>query len=441
MASPATDADAAADAERCVLTEKDLEMEPGLKPMDVHGRLVLLARVDRRVESALCFYLHEVDERQLYIDYGHACTVDYALECLGFENRKTRTLLHLARRFEELPKMKASFGRGDIPYTKAREAVKVATANNEDEWIDKCKKLSNRQLEQAVKDELPPQKTRTLVLVLDEERIETWERTREAMEKLAGKTLTEIEVFDLTCAESLCTHDLTPPLGDPEAPMGGYVAKVIERDRFRCQRPGCSNRSALTGSHVKSRGRGGSEEPENILTVCMVCHAAIERGLLKTTGRAPDKITWEGPFGVIEEPLEAADEKISATGDARCEEASDERIEPVEPIEPDELVVPPMVREAGPVYGEQVHDSRESSLPISATSQSGELLGGTLEEIASMKHREDPRDIAREQVNREYRLVEGAGCVKTHVSHGSSSDLAPYLERWDFTDRKSGSRH
>ncbi|TDI39577.1 MAG: HNH endonuclease, partial [Acidobacteria bacterium] len=75
--------------------------------------------------------------------------------------------------------------------------------------------------------------------------------------------------------------------------MGGYVAKVIERDGFRCQRPGCSNRTALTGSHVKSRGRGGSEEPENILTLCMVCHTAIERGLLKTTGRAPDQIQWE----------------------------------------------------------------------------------------------------------------------------------------------------
>ena len=228
--------------------------------------------------------------------------------------------------------------------------------------------------------------------------------------------------------------------------MGGYVAKVIERDGFRCQRPGCSNRSALTGSHVKSRGRGGSEEPENILTVCMVCHTAIERGLLKTTGRAPDEITWEGPFGVIEEPLESADEKISATGDARCEEASDERIEPVEP---DELVVPPMVRETGPVYGEQVDDSRESSWPIGATSQSGELLGGTLEEIVSMKRREVSQDIAREQVNREYRLVEGAECVMTHVSHGSSSDLArdlvsnlaPYLERWDFTDRRSESGH
>ena len=149
---------------------------------------------------------------------------------------------------------------------------------------------------------------------------------------------------------------------------------------------------------------------------------------------------------MIEEPLESADEKISATGDARCEEASDERIEPVEP---DELVVPPMVRETGPVYGEQVDDSHESSWPIGATSQSGELLGGTLEEIVSIKRREVSQDIAREQVNREYRLVEGAECVMTHVSHGSSSDLArdlvsnlaPYLERWDFTDRRSESGH
>ena len=66
-----------------------------------------------------------------------------------------------------------------------------------------------------------------------------------------------------------------------------------------------------------------------------------------------------------------------------------------------------------------------------------------------MKRREDARDITREQVNREYRPVEGAECAMTHVSHGSSSDLArdlvsnlaPYLERWEFTDRKNGSGH
>ena len=45
--------------EKCVLTEKDLELERGLKALEIHDRLVALARLDRRVEAALCFYLLE----------------------------------------------------------------------------------------------------------------------------------------------------------------------------------------------------------------------------------------------------------------------------------------------------------------------------------------------------------------------------------------------
>ena len=37
-------------------------------------------------------------------------------------------------------------------------------------------------------------------------------------------------------------------------------------------------------------------------TACIVCHHAIEMGRLKVSGKAPDEITWEGPFGVIERP-------------------------------------------------------------------------------------------------------------------------------------------
>ena len=63
----------------------------------------------------------------------------------------------------------------------------------------------------------------------------------------------------------------------------------------------------------------------NLLTLCMVCHSAIERGSLKATGSAPDQITWEGPFGVIEEPLEAASEEVSSGG-ARYEEIGDDTV-------------------------------------------------------------------------------------------------------------------
>lgn len=92
-----------------VLGEEDIATEPGLSAKDVHERLVRLVVAHRRVESALCFYLMEVESRALFTKFGHASTVDYARECLGLEDHKTRTLLRLAVRFQELPKMKEAF--------------------------------------------------------------------------------------------------------------------------------------------------------------------------------------------------------------------------------------------------------------------------------------------------------------------------------------------
>ena len=283
--------------------EATLEMEKGLPPGEVDRRLVAAARVHRRVESVLCFYLQEVETRRLYLQYGFASTVDYARERLGFEERKTRSLVKMAERFEELPRLEKAFRRGDIPWTKAREVVKVATPETEAQWLARCQTMSNRQLEQEVKREQPPTTKKTLLFVLEGERVEAWEQAREALERLAGKTLSDIEAFDLMCAEVLCTYATTPPFGDGEETDGGYLRQVAERDGWKCSRPGCSNRSALTANHIIPRARGGPDEAWNLHVVCAVCHAAITEGRLKVKGRAPDELTWEGPFGVIEEPL------------------------------------------------------------------------------------------------------------------------------------------
>ncbi len=278
-------------------------MKKGLPANEVDRRLVAAARVHRRVESVLCFYLQEVENRVLYRKYGFASTVDYARERLGFEDRKTRSLVKMAERFEELPKLKQAFRRGDLPWTKAREVVKVATPKTEAKWLTRCQSMSNRQLEQEVKRKQPPTTKKTLFFVLEGDRVEAWEQTREALERLAGKTLSDIEAFDLLCAEALCTYATTPPFGDSEETDGGYVRKVAERDGWKCTRPGCSNRTALTANHILPRARGGSDETWNLHTVCAVCHAAITEGRLKVKGRAPNGLTWEGPLGIIEKPL------------------------------------------------------------------------------------------------------------------------------------------
>ena len=153
-------------------TELDLRMDKGLPAMEVDRRLVSLARTQRRIESVLCFYLKEVEGRQLYLYYGYASTVDYARERHGFEDRKTRSLLRMAYKFEELPRMKEAFHNGELPWTKAREAVKVATPETEEMWLDKCRKMTNRQLEEEVRQTLPPVRKKTLVFVLEGDRLD-----------------------------------------------------------------------------------------------------------------------------------------------------------------------------------------------------------------------------------------------------------------------------
>jgi len=292
----------------------------GLSAIEVDRRLVRLSRLHRRVESELCFYLREVDERRLYLKLGFASTLDYARERLGFEQRKAQSLLYMAGRFQELPVLAKAFSAGELPWTKAREVVKVARRETEREWLQKCHEMSNRQLEQEVRRKLPPVKRKVLTFVLEGDRVETWEQTREALERLAGKTLSDLETFDLMCAEVLCTYATTPAFGveDGEDEVeGGYARKVADRDSWKCTRPGCSNRSGLQANHIVPRSRGGFDNESNLHTVCAVCHAAITAGRLKVTGRAPDALTWEGPLGVIEKalPLESSrQERGASTG-------------------------------------------------------------------------------------------------------------------------------
>jgi len=312
--------------EPALATETDLRMDKGLPAMEVDRRLVSLSRTERRIESVLCFYLKEVDERRLYLDYGHASTVDYSRERLGFEDRKTRSLLRMAYKFEDLPRMKEAFHKGELPWTKAREAIKVAKPETEEMWIDKCRSLTNRQLEEEVRKTLPPVRKKTFVFVLEGDRLDTWENAREACEQQAGKTLTDMEAFDLMCAEVLCTYALTPPFGDGDSADGGFARNVAERDRWQCVRPGCSNRSALQSHHIMSRGRGGPDTDWNQITVCAACHLAITQGRLKVSGRAPDRLKWEGPFGVIENPLPLSSRSSEVPQDHVTVQVPDQRL-------------------------------------------------------------------------------------------------------------------
>jgi 5-methylcytosine-specific restriction endonuclease McrA len=80
--------------------------------------------------------------------------------------------------------------------------------------------------------------------------------------------------------------------------------RIRARYRHFCQVPGCS-RAAVHAHHIKPRSQGGSDDPENLISLCAAHHLhGIHGGRMRVTGTAPDKLVWE--FGLRRSYVAAA---------------------------------------------------------------------------------------------------------------------------------------
>jgi hypothetical protein len=69
--------------------------------------------------------------------------------------------------------------------------------------------------------------------------------------------------------------------------------RVLERDRWSCQVPGCS-RPAAHVHHIEFRSAGGSDDPSNLVSLCAAHHLrGVHMGRLRVGGKAPDGLRWE----------------------------------------------------------------------------------------------------------------------------------------------------
>jgi len=70
--------------------------------------------------------------------------------------------------------------------------------------------------------------------------------------------------------------------------------KVLERDGYKCQVPGCSNRRNIHAHHIVFRSHGGSDAIQNKLSLCAAHHLWILHILhgLKIEGTAPDDLKF-----------------------------------------------------------------------------------------------------------------------------------------------------
>ena len=59
------------------------------------------------------------------------------------------------------------------------------------------------------------------------------------------------------------------------------IERVFQRDKWMCRNPFCQSMKNLTPHHVRKRSQLGGDEMGNLLTLCALCHSAVERNELK----------------------------------------------------------------------------------------------------------------------------------------------------------------
>lgn len=199
-----------------------------------------------------------------------------------------------------MPRLRDALRSGRISYEKARIVAGVASEESLDGWIRHAEKAtciglhreaSSREVRQTcARGQVAVRVPRHVAFLLQE--------TFWAARRAVGMDLTADQ-----CLYWLADHFLGTWEGAPEVQVAPG-RQVIERDHGYCQVPGCS-RGAEHVHHIVFRSRGGGNEPENLVSLCVAHHLhGVHRGWVRVSGRAPDQLTWE--LGEAEPPGVAA---------------------------------------------------------------------------------------------------------------------------------------
>ncbi len=98
---------------------------------------------------------------------------------------------------------------------------------------------------------------------------ENMETGRMTVQSDAGeRELSRAESERILCDAAVCEHG-----GRNTTTIPPRVRReVLARDKHSCRAPGCGRTRFLEVHHIKPRGQGGANDPDNLITLCAACH-------------------------------------------------------------------------------------------------------------------------------------------------------------------------
>jgi hypothetical protein len=329
--------------------------------LDAHLRRLLRLRQRRHGEMASllsnCQRLG-LPRKAGFTSFGHYCR-----EALGISPRLAYDLVFAYRRFFDLNKVGNAYWNGEITWSQARCLLGVCRPDTQTAWISRAREVTVRRLELEARhvrrlkevdpeswvrdggppplSTLPPRAVasairpgaglwetpatavsaqtcshgamRRLQIRVQTEVLDLWRDARQRIERAAGRPVLPWQSLLVVLADFLDKWDNPRNV---ERPRGD---RILTRDGYQCTAPGCGARKNLEIHHIVRRSRGGSDDPSNLTTLCVVHHRhVLHGGWMRATGTAPDHIVWETLLATYTGDVVTA-------GDPPCASASNRR--------------------------------------------------------------------------------------------------------------------
>lgn len=313
-----------------------------MDPLALHHLATKSMGTLTRYQALLGRLLLAIERTGAYKDYGCSGGVHYAVIQLGLPHRRARLLIYVARELEMLPYLRYLANQGEISWSKLREIVRVATPDTERDWAQSCENRTYAQIESMVarsaRGEIPSDQKvfegprSELRCRLEPGQMAVVERAVQVMSQAAGRALSAAEAIVMALAEKLvgrpvageedvaqvcqeAAKDLgwtdvigadTDPTPDgsirivnPKSRVASRAQrrKILRRDGYCCQVPGCPNTIWLEVHHILFYADGGLTRPDNLITICSRCHQNVHDGHLIIQGNAPHGAIFLDRFG------------------------------------------------------------------------------------------------------------------------------------------------
>lgn len=279
----------------------------------LHNQAIVLCRECRKMEWPIIEILQRIDNSKLYRKFECSSLFVYAVKHLELDESVAYAMITAARKAKEIPRLAQSLKENEISVAKASRVLSTLTKDNAEQLISFAESHTANEINQEVerfRGQLGlPAKMHSLKVSNDTiaklKRVRSLQKNGGDLEQALNAALDEyldrhdpvkkakrITVSKKPAAEptsKLCTYRV-----EKRQPLKAEQKHaVFARDEGRCTHRDhsgnrCTNDRFLHIHHIRPVSQGGSNEPENLTTLCSFHHDLAHQLALPIEGQ----VTW-----------------------------------------------------------------------------------------------------------------------------------------------------